>query len=229
MVEKLDKWCRTDWIVFLCISGTVSITITAALWDSIPLGAKAGAFAAFIMPFHVIEEWRFPGGLHYFYNVVFSTKGVSHDMYRYPMSRLTDMVTNVGLQWIPIIYGILSCFTKLSNATVLCIIILCACEVVAHTGGGILTYFWYRAKGKKTIYHTGLATSYMMFLPAGVYLITQIENVTRGDWTWCIILFVIMMLICIPLSETPLKKWVQNQENGLFAFEDHKYYEKYIK
>jgi len=36
-----------------------------------------------------------------------------------------------------------------------------------------------------------------------------------------------MMLICIPLTETPLKKWVIKQEKGMFAFEDEKYYKKY--
>ena len=229
MIKKLDKWCDTNWIIFLCVTGTIAITLAAAFWDEIPLGTKAGVFAAIIMPFHVMEEWKCPGGLHYFYNTVFASKSkTKHDLHRYPMSRLTDMVTNVGLQWIPLIYGALCFVTELSNAAALCMIVLCVCEVLAHTGGGILTYVWYRDKGKKTIYHTGFATSYMMFLPMGVYLITQIETVTANDWKWCAILFVIMMLICIPLSETPLKKWVLKQEEGMFAFEDHKYYERFV-
>ena len=36
-----------------------------------------------------------------------------------------------------------------------------------------------------------------------------------------------MMLICIPLTETPLKKWVIKQDQGMFAFADAKYYKKY--
>ncbi|MCC8106667.1 MAG: hypothetical protein LIO99_11825 [Clostridiales bacterium] len=42
-----------------------------------------------------------------------------------------------------------------------------------------------------------------------------------------LILFVIMMMNCIVLTETPLKKWVAKQEKGAFAFADAKYYEKY--
>ena len=228
MVKKLDKWCDTDWIVFLCVTGTISATLAAYFWDVIPLGLKGGVFAAMIMPFHVIEEWKCPGGLHYFYNTVFTTKdSPMRDLHRYPMSRLTDMITNVGLQWIPLIYGLLCLKWDISTGAALCVIVLCVCEVFAHTGAGILTYFWYKDKGKKTIYHTGFATSYMLFLPAGVYLISHLETVTFKDWLTCGVLFLIMMLICIPLSETPLKKWVMKQEPGIFAFEDHKYYEKY--
>lgn len=90
-----------------------------------------------------------------------------------------------------------------------------------------MTYLWLKKDGKKTIYHPGFATSWMLFLPGGVYLVTRLENITGSDWLWCTILFVIMMLICIPLTETPLKKWVYTLDAGLFAFEDEKYYKKY--
>lgn len=143
------------------------------------------------------------------------------------MSRLTDMVTNVGLQWIPLIYAALCFFVPLSNAVALCVILLCVMELFAHTAGGVATYLWYRDKGKKTIYHTGLATSLMMFLPAAAYLIAHIAGVTATDWLWCLVLFAVMCCVCVPLTETPLKKWVRKQEPGMFAFEDAKYYMRY--
>ena len=199
--------------------------LAAVFWDVMPLGSKAGVFVAFIMAFHVLEEWKFPGGLHWFYNTsVFRPKDESlYDPTRYPMSRLTDMVTNVGLQWIPLIYAALCFFVPLSNAVALCVILLCVMELFAHTAGGVATYLWYRDKGKKTIYHTGLATSLMMFLPAAAYLIAHIAGVTATDWLWCLVLFAVMCCVCVPLTETPLKKWVRKQEPGMFAFEDAKY------
>ena len=100
-------------------------------------------------------------------------------------------------------------------------------ELFAHTAGGVATYLWYRDKGKKTIYHTGLATSLMMFLPAAAYLIAHIAGVTATDWLWCLVLFAVMCCVCVPLTETPLKKWVRKQEPGMFAFEDAKYYMRY--
>lgn len=228
MVNKLNKWCDIDWIIFLCITGVVVAVLAAIFWDCMPLGAKGGVFAAIIMPFHVLEEWKFPGGLHYFYNVVLGPKEKSkRQLDRYPMSRLTDMITNIGLQWIPLVYLMLSFVTNLSNAVALCMMLLCFIEVLAHTGAGIWTYFWLRKDGKTTIYHPGFATSWMLFFPAGVYLLTRLDHITGSDWLWCVILFVIMMLICIPLTETPLKKWVIKQEEGMFAFADAKYYKKF--
>lgn len=227
MVRKLDKWCDTDWILFICVTGVITAVLAAIFWDKMPLGAQGAVFAAIIMPFHVLEEWKFPGGLHYFYNVLLGPKEGERELDRYPMSRLTDMITNVGLQWIPLVYLVLCFFTNLSTATALCIMLLSFIEVIAHTGAGILTYVWLKKDGKKTIYHPGFATSWMLFLPAGVYLLTHLENVTGNDWLWCGILFVIMMLICIPLTETPLKKWVIKQEKGAFAFVNAKYYQKF--
>ena len=227
--DHIEVLIDNQWIVFLCVTATVVAVLAAVFWDVMPLGSKAGVFVAFIMAFHVLEEWKFPGGLHWFYNTsVFRPKDESlYDPTRYPMSRLTDMVTNVGLQWIPLIYAALCFFVPLSNAVALCVILLCVMELFAHTAGGVATYLWYRDKGEKTIYHTGLATSLMMFLPAAAYLIAHIAGVTATDWLWCLVLFAVMCCVCVPLTETPLKKWVRKQEPGMFAFEDAKYYMRY--
>lgn len=227
-MSKLDRWCDINWILFLCVTGTITAIGAAIYWESLPLGAQGAVFAAVIMPFHVLEEWKFPGGLHYFYNTLLGPKEKSkQDLSRYPMSRLTDMITNVGLQWIPLIYLFLCFVAPLSNALALCMMLFCFIEVIAHTCAGLLTLHWYRKQGKKTIYNPGFATSYMMFLPCGIYLLTRLNGITGNDWVGCAILFVIMMLICIPLTETPLKKWVIKQEKGKFAFADPKYYSKF--
>ncbi len=229
MVKKLDKWCDLDWIFFICITGCVTAVFAAIFWNRMPLGAQGAVFAAVIMPFHVLEEWKFPGGLHYFYNTLLGPKDpAKQELDRYPMSRLTDMVTNIGLQWIPLVYLLLSCAAGLSNATALCMILFCFIEVLAHTGAGFLTLHWYRKNGKTTIYNPGLATAYMMFLPAGIYIAVNLSGITGRDWLYCIILFVIMMLISIPLTETPLKKWVIKQDRKMFAFADPKFYKRYI-
>ena len=81
---------------------------------------------------------------------------------------------------------------------------------------------------KGTRSNPGVATSYMMFLPTGVYVVANIESVTGLVWLQGVVLLAIMMLICVPLTETPLKKWVVKQDKELFAFEDFKYYEKFI-
>ena len=145
MVRKLDKWCGIDWIIFICVTGVITAVCAALFWDNMPLGAQGAVFAAVIMPFHVLEEWKFPGGLHHFYNTLLGPKEKNRqDLNRYPMSRLTDMVTNVGLQWIPLVYLLLSCVTSLSNAVTLCMMLFCFIEVLAHTCAGFMTLHWYK-------------------------------------------------------------------------------------
>ncbi len=112
MVKKLNKWCDIAWIIFIYITGVVTASLGAIFWDKIPLGAQGAMFVAVIMPLHVLEEWKFPGGLHIFYNVLLGPKEKEkQQLNRYPMSRLTDMITNVGLQWIPLVYLVL-CFLQ---------------------------------------------------------------------------------------------------------------------
>ena len=55
---------------------SMDLTVTAAI--------------SVLIPLHVVEEWVFPGGFHYHYNTVMKSKQLD----RYPMSRLTDMLTN---------------------------------------------------------------------------------------------------------------------------------------
>ncbi len=230
MVKKLDRWCDINWLIFICATGTVTAVLAAIFWNQMPLGAKGAVFAAVIMPFHVLEEWKFPGGLHYFYNLFFGPKDPKkQELDRYPMSRLTDMITNICLQWIPLIYLPIACLTHLSNAVTIAMIIFCYGEVLAHTLVGFLTLSWYRKDGKTTIYDPGFATSYMMFLPAGTYLVSHLTGVTGSDWLWAVILLLIMLGISVPFTETPIKKWVIKQEKGVFAFENPKYYRKFVE
>ncbi len=229
MAKRLDKWCDINWIIFICVVGAITACFAAAFWNRLPIGVIGCVFAAVIMPFHVIEEWKYMGGLHYFYNTLLGPKDPEkQDLSRYPMSRLTDMVTNVGLQWVPLVYILLCFFTNLSNAVALCMMLFCYIEVLAHIGAGFMTRHMYKDKGKKNIYNPGLVTALMMFLPGGIYLTAHLSGITGRDWLWCIILFIIMMLICIPLTETPLKKWVIKQEKGMFSFVSPKYFANFV-
>ena len=74
MVRKLDKWWGIDWIIFICVTGVITAVCAALFWDNMPPGAQGAVCAAVIMPFHVLEEWKFPGGLHHFYNTLLGPK-----------------------------------------------------------------------------------------------------------------------------------------------------------
>ena len=172
MIKRLNNWCDNLWIYFMFVLGIATAIYLAVNWSVLPLGAKAGAFAAIIMPLHVIEEWKLPGGLHYIYNVIFGSKEMgSKYLDRYPMSRLTDMVTNIGLQLFPLAFLVLSLVAGLSNEMAICITLFCVMQVVAHTIVGTYSFIRYRMAGNRSIYSPGFGTAYGMFLPVGIYLI----------------------------------------------------------
>ncbi|MEA4969811.1 MAG: HXXEE domain-containing protein [Candidatus Pelethousia sp.] len=230
MVKRLDKWCDNLWIYFMCVVGAATAVYLILNWGELPLGAKAGAFGAIIMPLHVIEEWKLPGGLHYFYNVLLGPKEEgSKYLDRYPMSRMTDMLTNIGMQLFPLLFLVLSLTAGLSNEMAVCIMLFSFIEVVAHTLAGTICLFWFRKAGKRTIYNPGLGTSYLLFLPAGIYLAVEMPQLTGGNWTGGLVALAITMICCVPLPEALLKKWVLKQDDNAFAFISPKYFAKFIK
>ena len=229
MIKRLDNWCDNFWIYFMDVLGIVTAIYLILNWSWLPLGAKAGAFVVIIMPLHVIEEWKLPGGLHYIYNVIFGPKEMgSKYLDRYPMSRLTDMVTNIGLQLFPLAFLVLSLAAGLSNEMAISITIFCFMQVVAHTIVGIYSFNRYREAGNRSIYSPGFGTAYLLFLPAGIYLVYAMPQLTLTNWIGGIIALAVMSIFCVPLQETPLKKWVLKQEGDAFAFKNPKYYAKFI-
>lgn len=229
MIKRLNNWCDNLWIYFMCVLGVATATYLVLNWSVLPLGAKAGAFGAIIMPLHVIEEWKLPGGLHYIYNVIFGSKEMgSKYLDRYPMSRLTDMITNVGLVVFPLIFLVLSLTTHLSTEMAVCIMLLSLGEVVAHTIVGFYSLRRYRKAGKRTIYDPGFGTSYLLFLPAAIYIIYELPKLTIGNWIGGIVAFAVMGICCVPLPEIPLREWVLKQEGDAFAFKNPKYYAKLV-
>ena len=229
MIKKLDKFCDTIWLEILGIIGAIVTILLVINWNHWLPGTKAGAFLAIIMPLHVLEEWKLPGGLHYIYNIIFGPKSYG-DKYldRYPMSRFTDMITNIGLALIPLIYAVLAQNYGLSNIVTICIIILSFGQVAAHTIVGCYAYKRYHKTGKKFIYCPGHITALTMFLPAGIYLCSTISNITFTDIFGGILAMVFLGVTCVPLQEIPLKKWVLKQGGKTFTFADPKYFSKFL-
>lgn len=89
---------------------------------------------------------------------------------RYPMNQLSDMLTN----FIGVVFG---CIVLIVGVTPLfCImqIFLCFAEVYGHLSGGIFSYNYVKAKGKKTIYNPGLFTTVFGYLPIAVLWIISL-------------------------------------------------------
>lgn len=228
MKRALDKWCDNLWIYFMCLVGGVSLGLLITDWSTLTLGAKGGLFCAIIMPLHVIEEWKLPGGLHYFYNTLLGPKNPKEQQLdRYPMSRFTDMQTNLVMQLLPLVYAAISEHSDLSDAFAIAAMLFSALEVVAHTSAGFMTKKLFPKK--RALYNPGLGTSYCLFLPAAIYLGCGVSQWSGRNWSLGILFLIIVLVISVPLAEFPFRKWVSRQEPGLFAFKSPRYFEQFIE
>ncbi|MGN1284828.1 MAG: hypothetical protein ACI4TY_05965 [Candidatus Limosilactobacillus intestinavium] len=93
---------RWGWLWCMNIMSIILIYQLIRHWHDWSNLNKLGALTVIVLAFHVWEEWVIPGGFHYIYNL--------HSAFpnRYPMSELTDMITNFGgglfWWWIIMVY-----------------------------------------------------------------------------------------------------------------------------
>ncbi len=101
--------------------------------------------AVVVLVLHVLEEWVLPGGLHYSYNFSHGSGILS----RYPMNRLTDMITNFGGVVLGCIVLRVWGFRKPAG---IAIMLFSAFEVVIHVKIGISSMETFGPYGMNTLY-----------------------------------------------------------------------------
>lgn len=163
----MDWWCDRAWIYVSCVLSAAMFCWMLVCWNEWSTALKVLASIAVLIPVHVVEEWVFPGGFHYQYNIGLY-KSDAPD--RYPMCRLTDMITNLGatLMYIGFVIYCVCNSGEVPNGLILGTVGFCALEMILHTFFGIKMYFRFRSAGKKTIYGPGSITAYWCFVPLGV-------------------------------------------------------------
>ena len=163
--QKITKIWLSCWLYVITAIAGIIIGIMAVNWSDWTLQTKLVAMGTALLAFHVLEEWHFPGGFHYMYNIM------EHSALpdRYPMNQLSDMWTN----WIGILFG---CFCLIVGVTPLFAVmqfLLCLGEIFAHTKSGFYVKRLYKDKGKRTIYNPGLFTSMFGYLPIAIGLVVS--------------------------------------------------------
>lgn len=129
-------------------------------WDKINILCT---LAIIVLVLHVIEEWVFPGGLHYSYNLSHG----SNNLARYPMNRLTDMITNFG----GVLLGcIVLKFRGFRKPAGIAVMLFSMFEVVIHIVIGINSLNTFGKYGMQILYSPGLVTSLFGFLPISIGL-----------------------------------------------------------
>lgn len=200
------------------------LVLVVVNWNTWPLALKCVAAVAALVPVHAAEEWIFPGGFAYQYNLFLNK---SECPMAYPMNRASDMVTVLGTT---VMYALLTVYFAVTGCDVPSGVLLgatcfSALEVSVHTYFGIRAYGKFKGKGKTTIYGAGSMTAYTGFLVLGCIMLRQIlaMGVTITDIAWCIaVLGITSILVFVP--EAAFK-----DKNSPYAYPNRGYYERFLQ
>lgn len=187
-------------------------------WDKINILCT---LAVIVLVLHVIEEWVFPGGLHYSYNFSHG----SSDLARYPMNRLTDMITNFG----GVILGcVVLKFWGFRKPAGIAVMLFSAFEVVIHVVIGINSLNTFGKYGMQILYSPGLITSLFGFLPITIGLAKHLfKKGNRASIKQWVIAVVVMFAFCFLLINLP--EMIFGSENSPYTFTDRGYYEQFAE
>ena len=222
--KTLNWWCKRAWIYFECSISFIMMFFLLLNWNIWGTDLKVIASIAILIPLHVIEEWIFPGGFHYQYNVgLFNSNKPNH----YPMCRLSDMFTNTlaTLLYIALTFICTTDNGNVPTGFLLGTAIFSMLELFMHTLMGIKMYIRFRKKGKTTIYGSGSITAYFGFVPLGiiaVYCISE-KTIILTDWIICLGILLFIGVICILIPENTIKK-----KDSSYFFESEGYYKRFL-
>ncbi len=219
MVTIINAWLS----VWLYVMAAIGIILGICIWKKRKEWDKINilcALAIIVLILHVIEEWVLPGGLHYSYNIAHGSELLS----RYPMNRLTDMITNFGAV-------VLGCIVlrvwKFRKPAGIAVMLFCGFELAIHITIGIQDMEIFAEYGMNTLYSPGLVTSLFGFLPVGVGLAYELfkkkgERPKIKQWIMAIAATAVLAFLLINLPEDVLGK-----EDSPYEFTNRGYYEKF--
>ncbi len=222
--KSLVWWCDKAWIKYACVLSGVTFLLILLNWTKWSEEIKIIAAIAVLVPVHVLEEWVFPGGFHYQYNLVLHKSDMPN---AYPMCRLSDMITNLVGTIFFIFLTVYCVFNEYAITGILLgTFIFCFMELFVHTLLGIQMYLKFKSKGKSTIYGPGSITTYWGFVPLGFVAFWNLKEATIGktEYILCIGMLLFMLLGCIVAPEQILKR-----KDTLYKFNTAGYYEKFLK
>lgn len=156
-MKKITETGLSCWLYGIALISGIILGLLAANWGVWSRQTRLFAMATALLPIHVLEEWRFPGGFHTMYNLMAGSDTPD----RYPMNQLSDMWTNV----IGVLFGCVVLAVGVNPVFLIMQVFLCCAELFGHSSGGIFAYKRFRSRGKKTIYNPGLFTAVFGYLP----------------------------------------------------------------
>lgn len=218
MIKLTKVWLRM-WLYVICIIGGGLLFLIAYNFHELSFAQISVGMFVVVLVIHVLEEWKLPGGFYYMYNLLFSPEKDLLD--RYPMSQLTDMITNLS----GVITGTLMFFLWANNISVILFLTISIVELIVHMIVGFMVKRKFSDKGKKTIYNPGWGTVLIGFVPLAVYMIIGLIN---AQPTLTEILLGILLGFIVMLVEVLAPNKLLTNRNTPFIYDWGKgYFEKF--
>lgn len=213
----MEWFVSTGWLYLIAAIGLGTAAVLLAKWRKWGWPDRLGAFAIIVLVLHVWEEWVLPGGFHYIYNLGSSAPD------RYPMSELTDMITNFGGVLLGCIVLAVWGFRTSASISVMLFSLL---ECVVHTFLAAQSLSAFGDLGQTVFYAPGLITAYFGWLPLFIgyviYLVRHRPKPTLRQWAIGVVAIVIGSLLLVFGPENLLKS-----EDSPWSFSDHGWYEQF--
>jgi hypothetical protein len=205
----------------IAMSAVLVVQMVVAKQKGEPWGAlrSLGALAVIVLTLHVWEEWVIPGGFHYVYNI--GSDALLRD--RYPMSQLTDMITNLGGA---VLWFVLAETDGYGRRMSFAVMLFSYFEFAVHN---LLAYqsmtILYDAGIYSGFYAPGLATEAACWLPLGVAHTIWFarEGTHWKDVVGGVVVLVALSQLLVTLPESLLKS-----EESPYAFENAGWYEQFV-
>lgn len=178
-----------------------------------------GALAVIVLTFHVWEEWVIPGGFHYIYNIA-SEPTLRN---RYPMSELTDMITNLGGA---VLWFVLVELDRYGRGMGFAVMLFSYFEFTVHNYLAWSSMSLLYAQGIYTgFYAPGLITAVLMWLPLGV---AHTVYFVREGLHWKNALAGLALLIVLSQALVTMPESLLKRVDNPYGFSNAGWYEQYL-
>lgn len=208
--------------IWLYVMAIIAIVLVVKIYKNRKTWSKLNIYctmAIIVLVLHVLEEWVFPGGLHYSYNIANGGNMLSC----YPMNRLTDMITNFG----GVVLGcIVLKFWGFKKPAGIAVMLFSFAEFAMHFAIGIQDSGIFGKYGMSILYDPGWITSLFGFLPVGILLAIELfkksSRPTIVQWIMGVVAMFAFAFLLISLPESLLK-----DEDSPYKFTNRGYYEQF--
>lgn len=214
-VKVAGQW----WITLMYVIGAamlVLVVVFGAGWE--PPRVIAALFAI-ALALHVLEELHYPAGFHYMLNSIQNSEAPEVG----PENRLSDLITNLGVQLLIVVVVIVGGNLAITVAFV----IFGIGEAFVHILFGFLIQRKLKTRGKRTIYGPGTITALLGFLPIAVYAWVWLSTQSVGVWD-IVIGVVIIALIMGLMIRLPMIL-IDGRKRPELAYSSTGYFAKFLK